>query len=147
MHIFNPERFFSNFPRLDKATQPTSRYTPRYNCIAWALGFDDRPWWPAKPDMYWPRDCPDEPTISAFTAAFATLGYEPCDDWCLEKGYEKIALYVNANGPTHAARQLKNGCWTSKCGGNVDIEHKLRDLEGPLYGKVVMFFRRLKKLL
>lgn len=37
--------------------------------------------------------------------------------------------------PSHAARQLPNGRWTSKCGQAEDIEHDLRDLEGRLYGK------------
>ena len=48
------------------------------------------------------------------------------------------------NEAKHAAKQLYNGRWTSKVGGNVDIEHDLLDLEGPCYGNVVMYFRRPK---
>ncbi|MCK4793650.1 MAG: hypothetical protein KAV87_58515 [Desulfobacteraceae bacterium] len=70
------------------------------------------------------------------------VGYEPCNIGRRESGYEKIVLYALKDQPTHAARQLKNGRWTSKLGKNVDIEHKVRDLEGPRYGKVVAYFRR-----
>jgi|GEM_PF-3681614 len=54
--------------------------------------------------------------------AFATLGYEVCDNVELEPGFEKIALYAGADGiPTHAARQLQAGPWTSKLGRMEDI--------------------------
>lgn len=143
MDIINPEQFFRDFPRLNKAIQPTSPDTKKYNCIAWAVGVDDRPWWPdAKPDMYWPPGCPEESTLSAFKATFASLRYEVCDDGNIESGYEKIVLYAKGNEPKHAARQLKDGRWWSKCGKNVDIVHKLEELEGPCYGNVAMFFRR-----
>lgn len=149
MDIYNPERFFAIFPNLPKTVKVTSPHTvrrpdiPSYNCIAFALGFKDKWWWPPmETDTYWPADCPPEPTVSAFECVFATLGYKPCSHGRLESGYEKIALFTDENGPTHAAIQLSNGVWMSKCGDNVDIEHQLRELEGPSYGKVTMFFRR-----
>lgn len=51
--------------------------------------------------------------------------------------------------PTHMARQLPNGAWTSKCGANEDIAHFTLDaLEryGALhyYGCPVVYMRRLK---
>jgi hypothetical protein len=50
---------------------------------------------------------------------------------------------VDAQGsPTHAARQLDNGRWTSKLGELEDIEHSLRDLEGAAYGTVVQVMKR-----
>jgi hypothetical protein len=142
MDIYNPERFFADFPNLPKPVKLKSPYTRAYNCIAFALGFKDKPWWPAELDMYWPPNCPPEPTVSAFECAFATQRYKPCSHGRLERGYEKIALFTRENTPTHAAIQLSSGVWMSKCGGNVDIEHKLRELEGPLYGEVTMYFRR-----
>jgi hypothetical protein len=146
MDIYNPERFFADFPNLPKPVNLKSPHTRAYNCIAFALGFENKPWWPpVETDTYWPAGCPREETVSAFEAAFATLGYKPCSHERLESGYEKIALFTDEIGPTHAAIQLPNGIWASKCGGNVDIEHKLRDLEGPVYGKVTMFFRRHRK--
>ena len=73
---------------------------------------------------YWPQGSPLEETLAAFVRAFATLGFIPCNDDTLEPGFEKIAIYVNSQGkPTHAARQLHNGRWSSKLGNEVDIEH------------------------
>lgn len=44
--------------------------------------------------------------------------------------------------PKHAARQLASGRWTSKLGKLEDIDHALHDLEGMLYGAVVLFMKR-----
>lgn len=149
MDIYNlPEGFYNHFPRLNRRPKPfkiTSPEDVQYNCIAWALGTFDRFWWPKNPQTFWPLGCPDEVTIPAFKALFATFGYKPCDDGRLESRYEKIALYAKGNVPTHAARQIENGRWSSKCGKSVDIEHKAKDLEGPQYGEVVMYFRRSKQ--
>lgn len=62
----------------------------------------------------------------------------------LEPGKRKIALYASlGNGqPTHAARQLENGLWTSKLGRDIDLSHELEELEGPTYGTVVAIFER-----
>lgn len=139
--ILNPHVFFRDFPLLDVNIEPSSRASRVYNCIAYALDFENCCWWPHK-DAYWPPGCPDEATIESFECAFATQGYEPCCDGNLQEGYEKIALYADTKGPTHAAKQLSDGRWSSKCGQNVDIEHKLNELEGPCYGRIVMFFHR-----
>ena len=77
-------------------------------------------------------------------AAFASLGYPVCAGEDLEAGYERIALFADGDGrPTHAARQLLNGRWSSKLGKAEDIEHGLHDLEGALYGSVVLILKRL----
>lgn len=65
-----------------------------------------------------------ELTLEAFIAAYASLGYEPCDDGRLEPGIEKVVIYTLSGKPTHAARQLSKGTWTSKLGKDVDIEHE-----------------------
>lgn len=76
-------------------------------------------------------------------AAFASLGYTVCEDEGLEAGYEKVALFADATGrPTHAARQLSGGRWTSKLGTAEDIDHGLYDLEGAIYGAVVLVMKR-----
>jgi hypothetical protein len=50
---------------------------------------------------------------------------------------------VNPLGkPTHVAGQLVTGRWTSKLGESEDIEHGLRDLEGDVYGVVVLVMQR-----
>ena len=85
-----------------------------------------------------------EETLVAFIAAFATLGYETCDDGALEDGVEKVAIYAFPSGrATHAARQLPTGRWTSKIGYEEDIEHgSPTELEGVEYGAVAQYMRR-----
>ena len=95
-----------------------------YNCIAWAAGEDDRFWWPDSQQIgYWPDGVQREVTIEAFVAAYQTLGYERCSSSELEASFEKIVIYSKNGKPTHAARQLSTGKWTSKLGQWVDIEH------------------------
>ena len=85
---------------------------------------------------------PRERTAAAFVAALATLGYQLCEGEALEPAFERIALFADAEGrPTHAARQLPSGVWTSKLGKAEDIEHRLRDLEAVLYGTVLILKR------
>jgi len=99
--------------------------TTEYNCIAWAAGEIARWWWPdGMNEYYWPAGAPREETLAAFIAAYSSLGYAPCANADLEEGHEKVALYVGpAGGPTHAARQLASGLWTSKLGCMEDVEH------------------------
>jgi hypothetical protein len=131
------------FPNLSaEGFVQTSPRDTRYNCIAWAAGEERWWWWPAR-DAKWPAGVPLETTIEAFTAAFATMGYEPCDNSNLEVGYEKVAFYANANGVQHAARQLPSGFWTSKLGRDADVQHTLEGLAGPCYGTVQRFLRRV----
>jgi hypothetical protein len=82
-------------------------------------------------------------SLDAFIKAFGTLGFIPCDDPYMEQGYEKVALYVDHDGkPTHAARQLPNGRWTSKLGKIEDIEHELEGVTGSVYGSVAQILKR-----
>jgi hypothetical protein len=122
--------------RIDRYSV-TSPETPDYNCIAWAVHDTERWWWPS-PYSYWPDQAPEEATLEAFVRAFQILGFEPCDDDALEEGIEKVAIYTDSQGvPTHGARQLPNGRWTSKLGELQDIEHTSpHDLEGDVYGMV-----------
>lgn len=122
----------------------TSRQNPRYNCIAWAGGDERHFWWPAQTtDAYWPPGVPAEESVEAFQQAFGTLGYAPCDRRELESDFEKVAIFVDARGiPTHAARQLPDGYWTSKLGKQWDIRHTLEELEGQLYGRVGLLLKR-----
>src|SRR5262249_38721988 len=74
---------------------------------------------------------------------FATLGYVVWQDGSLEPVYEKVALFADdLDHPTHVARQLPSGRWTSKLGRAEDIEHDLHELEGALYGGVVLRTQR-----
>jgi hypothetical protein len=120
--------------------------TGAYNCIAWAAGDTAHWWWPdADPDaaVFWPSGVQEEETLDAFAAAFASLGYTTCEGESWEAGYERIALFADTDGrPTHAARQLSGGRWTSKLGKAEDIEHGLHDLEGAFYGAIVLIMKR-----
>lgn len=135
------------FPGLrNSAFRVTSPATRDYNCIAWAAGDTTRWWWPVfDPDndaIFWPAGVALEDTLGAFAAAFATLGYSPCADEKPEPGFEKIALFASADVPTHVARQLSNGRWTSKLGLREDIEHDLHAISGEAYGTVVLVLKR-----
>jgi hypothetical protein len=142
------ERIECLFPGLQNSGfQITSQASKDYNCIAWAAGDDKQWWWPdSDPDndaVYWPSGVVREETLAAFVAAYATLGYVLCDKDEVEPGHEKIAVFAYLDSfPTHAARQLPTGRWTSKLGSREDIEHALHDLAGERYGVVVQILKR-----
>jgi hypothetical protein len=132
------------FPGLrGSAYAVTSPSDDSYNCIAWAADEKRRWWWPDPPQRYWPAGVLREESVTAFQEAFAALGYVVCVDEELEAGFEKVALFADADGfPTHAARQLASGRWASKLGELEDIEHTLHDLAGVEYGSVVLVLKR-----
>ena len=135
------------FPGLRNSPfRVTSPATRDYNCVAWAAGDTAHWWWPDHdPDndaIYWPPGVPLEETVDAFVAAFATLGYTASSSEEPEPGFEKVALFASGAVPTHAARQLPNGRWTSKLGRRQDIEHELHAVSGELYGKVELVLKR-----
>jgi hypothetical protein len=137
------------FPRLsERGFKITSPKDTGYNCIAWAAG-DNRRWW--QPGIigqslglyYWPT-LTDDTTLEVYEEAFASLGYVRCDNTDLEPGFEKIILYVDAHrSPTHAARQLSDGTWTSKLGKIEDICHLAPEgVCGKSYGEMEVIMRR-----
>jgi hypothetical protein len=133
------------FPGLrGTAFRVTSPKDPVYNCIAFAADETQHWWWP-DPDAvrFWPSGIEWAETHEAFEKAFASLGYTTCETDAPEAGFEKIALFGDQHAiPTHAARQLSDGRWSSKLGELEDIEHELRALEGTEYGLVVLLMRR-----
>lgn len=163
------------FPKLAaagyKKTSERTGFPPQagaYNCIAWAAGDPGsaRWWWPA-PDSYWPPWAKlREPTVECFVITFRRLGYRVCHSSRPEFAYEKVALYAihrsygaarppeswrDMQGwvPTHMARQLGDGAWTSKCGPCEDITHftldALESYGSPSnsYGCPVVYMKRL----
>ena len=133
------------FPLLrDGNWRVSSSIDDRYNCIALAANVTADWWWPVGAERtYWPEGVSRVVTLEAFREAFATLGYVVCASDEFEPGVEKIALFAGDQGtPRHAARQLASGRWTSKLGKMEDIEHSLRDLEGTVYGSVVLVMKR-----
>src|SRR5436309_13037167 len=68
----------SKFPGLAQdGYRETSPATWDYNCIAWAASDDDQ-WWEPPPHGFWPPGVPPAYTLAAYTAAYATLCYQPC---------------------------------------------------------------------
>ena len=140
------KRLEDEFPGLRTSRYAvTSPASPAYNCIAWAAG-DTRRWWEPDPYLlyFWPPQIPRRYDIDAYTAAYGVLGFQICDDAVYEPGFEKLAVFVGADGrPTHAARQLANGSWTSKLGRSEDIEHETVDsVAGQQYGRAGVFLKR-----
>lgn len=103
----------------------TSPATTDYTCVSWAFNDKNRVWWPDG-DNYWPIEPPLIVTIDTFIETFTLDGYEQCDSYSLENGFQKIAIFGKTwDEPSHVARQLSNGTWASKLGPQADIEHDL----------------------
>lgn len=150
MNVVSPFNPLNGFLRqeglpnlLSDGMRRTSDDTKRYNCIAWAADDDRRNWWPVKPN-FWPKGVSRVLRLQSFIDAYATVGYVTCDDGDYELTYEKVVIYCKDNGePTHAARQLDTGLWTSKLGKWWDVEHRTpQGAEGPGYGAVTQYVRR-----
>ena len=147
------EEVIEIFPSLvkDSSFQITSYSTPNYNCIAWAYHYNDR--WMQYDGTgvgldgvwyWWPDGVEQSPLLEAYIKAFELKGYEVCKTGDFEEDYIKIALYIDSyNNCTHAARQKRDGNWTSKLGKCNDIAHESPySIEGDLYGKVACFLRK-----
>jgi len=133
-----------DFPySVNNPFRKTSNATPIYNCIAWAAG-DSSKWYEPDPlGMYfWPESVPRMYSIGAYISLYEQLGFIECNNGSVEKQFEKIALFATGNQPTHAAKQLINGDWSSKLGINIDVSHTLSSMEGGIYGTVVQFLKR-----
>ena len=133
------------FPNLAlNVYELTSPETPFYNCIAWSVGDNTKWWWPDGIN-YWPDNIPCVATVESFRLMYESFDFVVCDNFEIEAGFEKIALYVNplTKQPTHASRQLSDGKWTSKLGRLKDISHNtLGGVEGAVYGVPFIFMKR-----
>ena len=139
------------FPKLDPSkSAKTSEANRNYNCIAWAAerGASDSEWWWPDPSgsagFHWPDGVEETVSLGSFIQAFHTLGYESCANGNREAGLQKVVVFVDERRrPTHMARQLEDGRWTSKLGQHIDIVHSSVDaLEGRCYGKAVQYMKR-----
>ena len=126
----------------------TSPQTSSYKCIAWAFGDNSRWYWPDSSNIYfWPNDIPRQETLDSFIKLFESVGYIPTDNGDLEVGFDKIAIYGDSfSNPTHAARQLQNGFWTSKLGRNFDVTHTIFSMSDGSYGNVLVYMKRENNL-
>lgn len=139
-----PPIILAAFPGLESDAAEVMRPAdPLFNCVAWAAGVSDAVWWPGDPDAYWPPGAPDALTLAAFISALGTVGYATCASGGAETGYEKAAIYAFAGVPTHVARQLADGRWTSKLGRDCLVAHATPGgVEGAVYGSVATYLRR-----
>jgi len=141
----------NNFPYLSPENHSiTSKATRQYNCISWAASQAEtyRRWDPDPQGIYyWPAGVQRKVTMEAVAQVYETLGFRLCFSTALEVGVEKIAIYgrdgpKGTTIPTHAARQLASGQWTSKLGDHEDIMHRdLSDVNG-LYGEPIIYMER-----
>jgi hypothetical protein len=132
------------FPRLTKDNcEVIGDATPGYNCIAYSLGIYDR----------WvnPRTGPADAPFSDMDELYAARGYrrQPGLNWQPERGVEKVVLYATLNPDgtvdkvTHAARQDRDGAFSSKLGQAPLIRHATpEDLRGSSYGLPVAVYVR-----
>jgi hypothetical protein len=136
-----------DFPNLrESGWEKTSEPATEYNCVAWAL-YDTGQWWERMGrrirGYFWPEDIARDDTIESWVRVFELHNYKTCDDRDVEPGFEKIAIYAKESEPTHVARQLETGAWTSKLGPDEDITHNtLEALEGECYGEAVVIMKR-----
>lgn len=142
------------FPKLshDKDLKITSKSDPSYNCIAWAYNINNRWMWPNTGEYtfldgvhFWPSSEIMDSNVQNFIDAFKQIGYELCEKPDFESDYRRIALYVvpGTTACTHAARQLRNGMWTSKLGMYCDIQHGTPEtIENNEYGKVYCIMKK-----
>lgn len=125
------------FPKIKDNFKLLTKADKSYNCIGWACGDTKRFWWPEE-DSFWPRDVQREATVDAFDELFLDhlQGQETIDE-NFEDGYQKLALYTEGeHEPTHLARLMPDGTWTSKLGKDPIIEHKtLDEMDDGLYGR------------
>ncbi|MDQ3635748.1 MAG: hypothetical protein M3405_14745 [Acidobacteriota bacterium] len=137
-----------HFPNIDiEGFKVTSELDFFYNCFAWAGEDNTRNWEPGSRYSHWLTDNPAY-TLENFIDNYSRIGYtELTKSSALESDYEKIVIYVNDDGiPTHAARQLESGKWTSKLGIREDIEHSTPEcIESDEYGVIKVILKRPNK--
>jgi hypothetical protein len=139
----------SRFPNLQKTShEVTSDADASYNCVSYAYGITNRKLWPGfTPDYFWPRNFPQTETVETLKKLFETVGYSDAENGTFIEGFEKVAIYADSKGkPTHAARQIGHGKWSSKLGNWFDIEHTENGVSGGDYGKIVAFMVRKKSV-
>lgn len=94
---------------------------------------------------FWPDGASKTTEVNSLIEAFQTKGYEICDSENYEFGFMKVALYWDSDSKkwTHAARQHRDGTWTSKLGRGNDIQHGTpHTIEGDNYGVVYCIMKR-----
>jgi hypothetical protein len=145
----SPEELETRWPKLKAGNyRYCSQATPRYNCVALAVG-DERHWWEQGIHggrVRWEQGAGDD--VDGWAQVFIRAGYQQAElNTDREPGYEKVAIYVGLEDlrPTHVAKS-DGSTWKSKLGKLQDIEHEsLELLEGDAgweYGIVERILKR-----
>jgi hypothetical protein len=124
-----------------------SSYKKRgYNCVAYALGVENKDWdMLVFAKMFGLNKNDLDHSANGYAIIFREkFGFEICQESEKEEGFKKIALYENNEGDfKHLSLQLENGKWTSKMGVYEDINHRdLNSISGDFYGHPVMFMKK-----
>ena len=104
-----------------------------YNCVGWTVDRLDAFLWP-------PAWFSGDP-FDAFDAFYASHGFARAAD--SPPSGDVIAVYGRPGEPLHVARRVladADGWWESKLGRSVRIVHRLRDLDGGVYGHVLCYY-------
>lgn len=149
----NRESLILSFPMLahDPQFVVTSKETPIYNCIAWAMGFTDR--WVDVVDRtdidvrsgnftWWPSGVEQSFRPKALKEAFEAVGFEVCESSDYEADYDKSVLYCMNGIWTHASRILSDVEEHSKFGESWNAHHGRNKFSGSIYGEPFCCMRR-----
>lgn len=143
--VYQIGKFEDNFPNLHfRPYYLKSPYNPAYNCLAFAVDREDLFMNASEVKGYhWPPGMRQN-SMQAWVEIIESYGFALCENGDHEIGFEKVALYADADGiPQHAAKQRRNGMWASKMGNWEDIEYPHLDaLNGEAYGIPVKFFKK-----
>jgi hypothetical protein len=141
---WHKEGWSRSFPNLGKEWEILAPATPKYNCISHTIGVYHRWEWPHKPGK--------DATVADFDQLYGKYGYRRIStlDYSFDPRVQKIVLYGVQKGgtwaPTHGARMLADGTWTSKLGKGPLIRHKTPDsVNGEGYGRPIAVYIRVKR--
>jgi hypothetical protein len=120
----------------------TSEVDPNYNCFGWALSYPDKYLENAK-GSYWPWKQFSDSTVDGYAKVCELHGFTLALNAEFKPGFEKIAIFEDEEGLSHACRQDRIGRWKSKLGGwGPDIDHDTLQILEEGYGKVARVLER-----
>ena len=132
------------FPQLVEGVtfEFTSEVSYNYNCLSWALSYEDKYLEDGK-GCYWPWKHISDSTVEGWVQVCEIHGFTTAITSDFQPGYEKIAIFENEEGVSHACRQNSVGKWKSKLGAwGPDIDHHALETLEEQYGKVVWLLQK-----
>lgn len=153
----NRAEMIEAFPALadDCLFKITSAISSSYNCIAWAMGFENR-WGDYETfqgqDLdnirfsWWPEGIEKSLECRALIKAFEALGFRETKNSNYDPEFDKAVLYSNHGLWTHASRITGKGVEHSKFGSQWDAYHGQQKFSGTIYGTPFAYMERPHKL-